>query len=91
MMERKYTLEEHGMAGFTLFNVELERIMQFFEPNWLDEDEEDETAIESFKKEHEAWERAMEECTLEATQEYIDTYVNEVDGIHYHDYVVEEL
>ena len=75
-MKKYYTCTEKGDSYIK--KQTLEEIMKYFKPN-----------AEDFPEEFEAWQKAVEEDTMEAAQEFIDNYVNEVEGIHYHDYIIE--
>lgn len=75
---KKYYLFETGVAGGNTYKrYTLEELKEFFtpDPETADEDELDDfNAIE----------------TVENLIDYIENHVNNCDGVHYHDYVIEE-
>ena len=81
-MEKKYYLLEKNVTGGNSYTCyTLEELKKYFEPkdtdgNVLDED----TYAE--------WESIK---TIDDMKEYIENHVNNEDGMHYHDYYIEEV
>ena len=78
-MSKLYLISEKGVSiNYKKDIMELSEIIKIFKPS------------EEFEEDFEAWEAASNECTFESVQYFIDNYVNNNDGMHYHDYVIEE-
>lgn len=75
-MKKYYTLKNYSI--YEMEKATLEAIINYFKPN------------EEFKEEQEAWQKAKENGSLEAVQDFINEYVNVVDGIQYHNYIITE-
>ena len=74
-MKKYYELKDYAL--YVMEKAALETIINYFEPN------------EEFEEEYEAWQKAKENGSVEAVQDFINEYVNVVDGIEYHKYRIE--
>ena len=74
-MKKYYELKDYAL--YVMDKATLETIINYFEPN------------EELEEEHEAWVKAKENGSLESVQDFINEYVNVVDGIEYHKYRIE--
>ena len=75
----KYLLCEKGIEiNYKKDVMTIKEIFEFFVPN------------DDLQKEMEAWKKSYSEGTIDSLRTYIEKYVNNNDGIHCHDYTVEE-
>lgn len=76
---QKYLLTEKGIEiNFKKDVMTIEEIFAYFEPD------------EELNEEYKVWKQAKEENTIESLTDYIENHVNNNDGMHYHDYKIEE-
>ena len=76
---KKYLLSEKGIEiNYNKDIMTIEEIFEYFTPD------------EELQEDMEAWEQAHSEGTIDALKDFIENYVNNNDGMHYHDYTVEE-